>query len=153
LPVPYPARATLWAIETDDPRGEKMKVKGILVVAALAGCALAAAPAVPAVPANDGDVRVAGSCTGPATSKLKLSAEDGRIEVELEVDQNRVGVTWTVALRRNGTRVFRGTRVTRGPSGSFELRRLVADGAGAETISARATNARGQVCTATAAWR
>ena len=34
------------------------------------------------------------------TAKLKLSAENGRIEVEFEVDQNRNGVPWTVVLRR-----------------------------------------------------
>ena len=45
--------------------------------------------------AKDGDVLVRGTCTANSTSKLKLSAEDGRIEVEFEVDQNRNGVPWT----------------------------------------------------------
>ena len=59
--------------------------------------------------------------------KLKLSEEDGRIEVEFEVDQNRNGVRWSVVLRRPTTVLVRTTRVTRAPSGSFELRRVVAD--------------------------
>ena len=71
---------------------------------------------------GDDDVRVSGRCTGSATSELELSPEDGRIEVEFEVDQNRAGVRWQVVLRRQGTVFFRGSRVTRGPSGSFELR-------------------------------
>ena len=51
---------------------------------------------------KDGDVFVRGTCTGVTTSKLKLSEEDGRIEVEFEVDQNRSGVRWNVSLFQNG---------------------------------------------------
>src|SRR5262245_60784517 len=91
-------------------------IAAVLAVSSLAFTSAALAKA--------GDVRVAGRCTGTATSKLKLSGEDGRIEVELEVDQNRAGVRWQVVLRRNGARFFAGTRVTHPPSGSFELRRL-----------------------------
>ena len=105
---------------------------------------------------KDGDVLVRGSCSSTSSSKLKLSEEDGRIEVEFEVDQNRNGVRWTVSLRRvtaAGPRVLAsGTRITRAPSGSFEFRRVVADRAGADTIRARATRA-GEVCGATAVFR
>ena len=96
--------------------------------------------------AKDGDVRRAGTCSGASSVKLKLSPENGRIETELEVDQNRNGVRWTVVLRRNGTRVARTTAVTRAPSGSFEVRRLLANGAGADTITGRATSPSGEVC-------
>jgi hypothetical protein len=58
------------------------------------------AATVPGAPAKDREVRVAGSCTGANSSKLKLSDENGRIEVEFEVDQTRVGVRWTVRLRQ-----------------------------------------------------
>ena len=59
---------------------------------------LVAAALVLAVPAQagvrkDGDVIVQGRCTAASTAKLKLSAENGRIEVEFEVDQNRNGVS------------------------------------------------------------
>ena len=100
--------------------------------------------------AKDGDVLVRGTCTGPSSSKLKLSEEDGRIEVEFEVDQNRNGVRWSVVLRRPSFVVARAVAVTRGPSGSFELRRVVADLAGSDRITARATRASGEVCRATA---
>ena len=101
--------------------------------------------------AKDGDVRVAGSCTGSTTSKLKLGAEDGGIEVEFEVDQNRNGVRWTVVLQRNGTQVARRAAVTRGPSGSFEVRFVTRNGPGADRFVARATRA-GETCTARAAF-
>ena len=115
-------------------------------------CAIGAAAlvAIPATSAKDGDVLVRGTCTKASSSKLKLSEEDGRIEVEFEVDQNRNGVRWAVVLRRPATVLVRTTRVTRGPSGSFELRRVVADLAGADRITARATSPSGEVCRATA---
>ena len=77
--------------------------------------------------AKDGDVLVRGTCTGPSTAKLKLSEENGRIEVEFEVDQNRNGVRWNIVLTRNGGRVAELARVTRAPSGSFEARRVLAN--------------------------
>jgi len=110
----------------------------------------AALVTIPATFAKDGDVLVRGTCTGPSSNKLKLSEEDGRIEVEFEVDQNRNGVRWNVVLRRPSTVLVRATRVTRGPSGSFELRRVVADLAGSDRITARATRASGEVCSVTA---
>lgn len=100
--------------------------------------------------ANDADVRKAGSCTGNTSAKIKLSPEDGRIETEFEVDQNRTGVTWKVVLRRNGKVAARTKATTGGRSGSFEVRRVLADGQGADTISARAVSPSGEVCTASA---
>jgi hypothetical protein len=122
-----------------------------LILVCLNGAA--ALVAIPATPAKDGDVLVRGTCTSASSSKLKLSPEDGLIEVEFEVDQNRNGVLWTVTLRRPTLVVFRGTRVTRGPSGSFELRRVVGDTAGGDRIIARATSPSGEVCRAAATFR
>ena len=121
------------------------------IVAALGGLVLALG-AAPLAVAKDGDKLVRGTCSGPSTSKLKLSNEDGRVEVEFEVDQNRNGVRWAVVLRSPATVLVRTTRVTRGPSGSFELRRVVADLVGADRITARATSPSGEVCRATAAF-
>ena len=128
-----------------------MPSKRSIVVLSLAACLALAA--VPAAPGKDGDVLVRGTCSGASSSKLKLSEEDGRIEVEFEVDQNRNGVRWNVTLRRGGGQLlFAGTRVTRGPSGSFEVRRVVGDRPGTDTIRARATRS-GEACRATATWR
>jgi len=101
--------------------------------------------------AKDGDVLVRGACSAGSAVKLKLSEESGRIEIEAEVDQNRNGVPWTVTLTRDGARVVRAVRVTRQPSGSFELRRLVANGAGPDVVLVVATR-RGERCTARATW-
>jgi hypothetical protein len=126
-----------------------MRTSVIAVLGALLVLALGAAPAG----AKDGDVLVAGTCTASSTSKLKLSEENGRIEVEFEVDQNRNGVRWNVVLRRNGQRLARLMRTTRPPSGSFEARIVAANGAGNDVISARGTSPAGEVCTARATWR
>lgn len=114
---------------------------------------LAAATALLVVPttlAKDGDVLVRGTCSKASTSKLKLSEEDVRIEVELEVDQNRNGVLSTIALRRGERVIARGTRRTRPPSGSFEFEHVVSNLPGRDRIDARATSPSGEVCRASA---
>ena len=121
-------------------------LRRLIPVAALA----TALVAVPTTSAKDGDVLVRGACTGATTSKLKLSDEDGRIEVEFEVDQNRNGVRWNVVIRQNGRSVARLVRVTRGPSGSFEARIVAPNRAGTDTFAATATRA-GETCRARAA--
>lgn len=122
-------------------------VARVIVGAALLG--LLAFAATPVASAKDGDVRAVGSCTKSTTSKIKLSEENGRIEVEFEVDQNRNGVSWSVAIRHRGQVVRRLVRVTRGPSGSFEARVVVPNSPGADRIAATATR-RGETCTAAA---
>ena len=126
-----------------------MGTKTIAVVSLALAALVAALAAGPAV-AKDGDILRAGTCTGATTSKLKLSPENGRIEVEFEVDQNRNGVRWTVTLRRNGNRIARLTRTTRPPSGSFEARVVAGNRPGADAFRARATSPSGEVCTARA---
>jgi hypothetical protein len=116
----------------------------------LIGLALAIGTIAPAALASDNDVRRQGTCTGNATSKIKLSPQNGKIETEFEVDQNRNGVTWNVVLRRNGNVAVRTKATTRPPSGSFEVRRVLGNRPGPDTISARATSPGGQVCTARA---
>jgi hypothetical protein len=123
-----------------------------LISIGLAGMIAAGMLAVaPVASARDGDVIRTGSCSGQSDWKLKLSPENGRIEVEFEVDQNVIGDTWRVVLRHNGTRFFRGTRTTTAPSGSFEVRRVVDNLPGDDVITARATNlSTGETCQATA---
>ena len=113
---------------------------------AVSGAALSVAPLASAKGGNP--VRVRGVCTQSSTAKLKLKQDNGRIEVEFEVDQNRNGVPWKVTLRRNGSRVASAIARTRAPSGSFSLRRVIAGARG--TVAAVATRASGERCTAQA---
>ena len=121
-----------------------MKKLTSVSIATLAAALVALAPTALAAPAKDDEgVLKSGRCSAGATWKLKAKADDGRIETELEVDQNRVGRRWTVTLQRNGVTVFNGTRTTVAPSGSFEVRRLLAPTAGSSRIVAVAKAVRG----------
>jgi len=116
----------------------------ILRVGVAAMLAVSVAGALPAM-AKDGDVIRRGSCSGATDWKLKLSPEDGKIEVEYEVDSNKVGQTWAVRIVKNGNVIFRGNRTTQGPSGSFEVRVVARNSAGDDVFRARATHA-GETC-------
>jgi hypothetical protein len=118
-------------------------------VASIAGVAFAAAmvTGAPLASANDADIIRTGSCSSTSDWKLKLSPENGRIEVEFEVDQNRNGDTWDIRLRRDGVLIASGVRTTLAPSGSFEFRRVVNESIGTDTFVARAVNRRtGEIC-------
>jgi hypothetical protein len=120
-------------------------------IGAIAATAMGAAALATGAAAKDGDILVAGTCSGPSDAKLKLSEEDGGIEVEFEVDQNRNGVRWNVTLLRNGAQVARRVRVTRGPSGSFEARFVTANGSGTDRFVAKAARS-GERCSARASF-
>ena len=97
--------------------------------------------------AGQGDVIRRGSCSGRSDWKLKLSPEDGRIEVEFEVDQNVLGDRWRVRIRHDGDVALRTTRRTHGASGSFEARTVEPNHPGSDAFRARARNlSTGEVC-------
>ena len=122
----------------------KSSIAGIAMVGLIGGSIVQSAPAVFA---KDGDVIERGNCSGKSDWKLKLSPENGRIEVEFEVDQNRNGDTWAVRMKDNGDRFFKGNRTTKAPSGSFEVRKVTANLSGPDNIVAKATNQRtGETC-------
>jgi hypothetical protein len=126
-------------------RGRRLAIAGLLTVGLL----------VPAGAASgkDGDVIREGQCSGASDWKLKLSEENNRIEVEYEVDSNVNGQTWRVRLFRNGNRFFLGNRVTQGPSGSFEVRRVIDNLAGDDVVTARARNlGNDEICRGRAVW-
>lgn len=120
-----------------------------LALASTAALTLLALAAAPLAVAKDGDILRRGTCTGASTSKIKLSEEGGRIEVELEVDQNRRGVRWNVVITQAGGRSWRLVRVTRGPSGSFGARIVALNRAGVDTFVGTATRP-GETCRARA---
>ena len=116
----------------------------IAAVTALAGAVMAAAPMASA---SDEDVIRRGGCSGRSDWKLKVGPEDGRLEVEFEVDSNVNGQTWAVRIFQDGDRIFAGRRETRGPSGSFEVEIRTRNRAGTDRFRARAVNpATDEVC-------
>jgi hypothetical protein len=122
----------------------------ITVTVVVVATALAPAAALARSGGGGKAKRVAGTCSGGSSAKLKVKPDDGRIETEFEVDQNRNGVTWKVTLRRQGSRAVTTNATTTAPSGSFSVGRRLPDGGGSDTITARATSPSGEVCTATA---
>ena len=117
-----------------------------LAVAVVAAASLVAV-AGPAEASGGNDVVKRGNCARTTDWKLKVGPDDGRLEVEGEIDSNRNGQTWTWLIRHNGSVSARGTKTTRAPSGSFEVRRVLVNLSGVDTIVFRATNTRnGEVC-------
>jgi hypothetical protein len=99
--------------------------------------------------AKGGRVRVhtSGACSASTEWELKSKVDDGRLEVEFEVDASRKGQVWTVTLADNGTTFWTGMRTTRGRSGSFEVEKRTANQVGTDTITATASNAKtGETC-------
>ena len=121
-----------------------------IVTALLAGTALSGAAMLalaPAALAKGGDVRAAGNCSAATDWKLKAKADNGRLDVEYEIDSNKVGQLWTVTLTDNGVKVYSGSRVTAAPSGSFSVATKVPNRAGTDSLVATAKNSRtGETC-------
>lgn len=115
-----------------------------------AAVTMCAATAVAAEAKGPADVVRRGDCSGRTDWKVKIGAEDGRLEVEGEVDSNHAGQVWRWRLKHDGVVVARGTGTTGGASGSFEVRRVVADRSGTDVIAFRARRpATGEICRGT----
>jgi hypothetical protein len=94
--------------------------------------------------------RVAGTCVGGAVSTLRLKADDDQIEVRFEVTHTRPGLVWRLALVHERRVAWKGeARANRRHRRSLELRRLLPDLEGADTVTARAWGPRGITCQAT----
>ena len=119
--------------------------------AAVASICLALVLAAPATALARGekDARVSGTCGKGAASQLRLKADDGEIEVELEVKSNRSGERWRVTLVHERRVVWRGQARTRSGSRSFRIRRSIPDFDGVDEVSARASGPGGKTCHAT----
>ena len=87
------------------------------------------------------------SCVGGGVAKLKASSDNGRIEIEFEVDVNRNNQRWNVVIKRNGAKVYSATKRTAAPSGSFSSHKFISNAAGRDRISAHATGPNGRSCT------
>lgn len=124
-----------------------MNARSLIITSAVA--LIAVVPGSAAARHGGGTAKqVSGTCSGSSTAKLKVKPDDGRLETEFEVDQNRNGVRWKVTIRRNGRVAVSTHARTKAPSGSFSLNRRLSNGAGKDRISARATSPSGEVCRA-----
>ena len=98
---------------------------------------------------DDGRVINTGSCSGSTDWKIKAKPDDGRIEVEAEIDSNKAGQRWRWVLKHDGGVTARGKSVTRGPSGSFSVERRTVDADGRDRFTFRAVHrSSGEVCVA-----
>jgi hypothetical protein len=97
------------------------------------------AAATPAFASGGGGVSSSGACTNGGHFELKAKHDDGRIEMEYQVDSNRAGQVWAVRITDNGTVVVARQATTAGPSGSFTVRKVIANQPGLDKIHARAT--------------
>jgi hypothetical protein len=97
--------------------------------------------------AGGAEVRNHGSCTGATSWKIKAKPDDGRIEVEAEIDSNVSGQQWHWVLKHNGSISARGTSQTHGASGSFSVERRTVNAAGTDRLRFRATH-NGETCVA-----
>ncbi len=115
---------------------------GLLAVGLLAMAPAAFANS--AAPAKGG-IKASGKCSASGVWKLKASRDNGKIEVEFEVDQIKPGQTWDVTLSDNGNTFFSGTKT---PSlDSFHVRKRTANQTGTDMIVANATNqVTGETC-------
>lgn len=111
-----------------------------LTATALVGGVLVAGPA----DAKAGRITKSGSCTAGGTWKLKAAPENGRIEVEYEVNA-RSGQQWKVVIKDNGVVRVNTTKTT--VAGAFHVRKVVTNLGGTDVITARARNlTTGSVC-------
>jgi hypothetical protein len=129
----------------------------VTAAAALSAVTLVASPAL-GHSGDDGDdddretIRT-GQCTGRTDWKLKAKSDDGGIEVEAEIDSNRAGQAWRWVVRHNGTVSARGTSMTTGRSGSFDVERHMTDLSGTDLFVLRATNPEsGERCRGVLSW-
>jgi len=119
-----------------------------VTAAALSGVALVA----PSADAKGGVAPQVSS--GPCATgswKLKAKPDDGRLEIEYQLDTNRNGQVWAVSITDNGHQVFAGKRTTKAPSGSLTINIRPVNRAGTDHLVATAKRGTTKTCTGTLA--
>ena len=122
-------------------------IRNTIATLALVTVGLVATATTPASAQDDDDDRVivTGACSGSADWKVKVKTDDGRLEVEGEIDSNTAGQQWRWTLRHNGSVSDRGVATTTARSGSLEVERRIVDLAGTDRVVFRAVR-DGQTC-------
>lgn len=121
----------------NQPRTRRLAATAAITVGLSAPLMLAATPAFASH--GGGGVRASGACHNGGHFELKAKHDDGRIEMEYQVDSNRAGQRWAVRVTDNRHVVVSRHARTAGRSGSFTVRKVIANRAGKDTIRAHAT--------------
>ncbi|MGZ6545123.1 MAG: hypothetical protein ACXVEI_07405 [Actinomycetota bacterium] len=117
-------------------------VSSMLALAPLTATSAAAAPRAAAAPS----VAHHGSCSAQADWKLKVAPENGRLQVEFEVEHATAGDHWQVTIKENGSQLVSSTKVVQADR-SFHVKHRAHDTSGADRFVARETNASsGESC-------
>jgi len=129
-----------------------MKTRTALAALTLTALAMPLAAMAPATASHGkaGAVRSHGGCGGPAVWKMKAAPDNGKIQLEAEVDSNHVGQVWDWTIKHNGNTSAKGSSTTHGASGSFTVQRRMSNRAGTDHFVFRAERrATGAVCRGT----
>lgn len=97
-----------------------------------------------------GDVRVGAACGPGSSASLRLRADDRAIEVRFRLRQARGRGLWRIAIVHEDRVAARAARRTTPSADSFELRRMLPDLQGSDTVVVRAWGPRGVGCRAAA---
>ena len=118
------------------PRTRLLMTTAALTIGLTAPLLVAAAPAFAS---GGGGVSSSGTCTNGGHFNLKAKHDDGKIEMGYQVDSNRAGQVWAVRITDNGAVVVSRHATTSGSSGSFTIRKVIANQPGPDKIHAHAT--------------
>ena len=139
-------------VHTDTIQEHPMKTRTALAALTLSALALPLAAMAPATASHSQGTAAGshGGCGGPAVWTLKAKPDNGRIDLEAEVDSNRAGQVWDWTIKHDGNVFAKGSSTTRGASGSFTVHRRPANKAGTDRFVFRAERrATGDVCRGT----
>ena len=99
---------------------------------------------------GDSDVRVAGACGRGSTANLRVRSHNGGIEVRFALHQSRGRGLWRVTIVHENRVAVRTTANTTSSDGSYEVRRVLRDLQGSDTIVVHAWGPGGLACRASA---
>jgi hypothetical protein len=99
---------------------------------------------------GDNDVRVAGVCGKGATANLRVRSRDNGIEVRFALTQTRGRGLWRVTIVHENRVAVRTTVKTTSGDESYEVRRVLRDLPGSDTVVVHAWGPNGLGCRAAA---
>jgi hypothetical protein len=97
-----------------------------------------------------GEVRVAATCGRGTTGSLRVRADDGALELRFRLRQTRGRGAWRIAVVHERRVAARAARKTSRGEDSFELRQVLPDLQGSDTVVVRAWGPGGVGCHAAA---